>query len=88
MEQTITLYFSVTLLSDESQNVLQHWSQSEQDDAVEDVLGHLPVEEAIDWNLGLPDEPVTRWTTWQEKKGSFHSNKIFEELASKRRFRY
>ena len=68
MEQTITLYFSVTLLSDESQNVLQHWSQSEQDDAVEDVLGHFPVEEPVDWDLGLADEPVTGRAAGNRKK--------------------
>ena len=33
--------------------------QGEQDDAVEDVLGHFPVEEPVDWDLGLADEPVT-----------------------------
>ena len=42
--------------------------QGEQDDAVEDVLGHFPVEEPVDWDLGLADEPVTGRAAGNRKK--------------------
>ena len=42
--------------------------QGEQDDAVEDVLGHFPVEEPVDWDLGLTDEPVTGRAAGNRKK--------------------